>query len=102
MSAKLQDVWLRSERPQVRSGPAPARYRPGKHEKMVRAMDRGQWVVVTPAEAKALAAAATRLGGRATRYLVSETRSCFKVLEAPWKKAPQGLSLVKEADATEP
>lgn len=94
MTRKLEDVWLKSERPQVRSGPAPARYRPGKHEKLVLTMGRGDWVLVTPAQAKGLMAAINKLGGKGTRYLVSETHSCFKVLDAPWKqkRPPQGPS----------
>lgn len=94
MTRKLEDVWLKSERLQVRSGPAPARYRPGKHEKLVLTMGRGDWVIVTPETAKGLMAAALKLGGKATRYRTSETHSCFKVLEAPWKqkRPPQGPS----------
>jgi len=94
MVHKLEDVWLKSERPKVCSGPAPARYRPGKHEKLVLSMAAQEWVLVPHAQAKGLMAAVVKLGGRGTRYMVNETHSCFKVLAAPWKqkRPPQGPS----------
>lgn len=103
MTRELEDVWLKSERPAIRSGPAPTRYRPGKHEKTVRSMGARQWVIVSHAHAKALAAAAIRLGGKCIRYRTSESSSCFKVLEAPWKaKGPPKGPGAGAAEITEP
>lgn len=60
----------------------------GPHQRLIATMNRGEWVLVPHAQAKALAAAARALGGRAMRYQVDDASSCVKVLDAPWKRAP--------------
>lgn len=82
---------MQSEKTKVSYGPAPMRQPRGAHQLFVTTFERGGWVVVPHAEAKALVEAAQSLGGQATRYMVSDLQSCVKVLEAPWKapRTPQ-------------
>ena len=90
----MKGLSLLAEKPKVHSGKSPPRIK-GPHQRLVVGMGRGDWVVVSHAQAKGLAAAAQALGGRATRYQVDGASSCVKVLEAPWKRPPKGPSVTE-------
>jgi len=78
-------VMMRSERPRIRSDEAPPRMpRVSSPERDVLKMARGEWMMLTHAEAKTRQKIVKRLGGSSTVYRTSDMFWCFKVLDAPW------------------
>jgi len=81
----LSPVVMLAEKPRIRDGEAPPRFRPESAiRKSVKEMGRGQWVMVPEAKARSMQRIARELNGSATWWKVSEQFCCFKVLDAPW------------------
>ena len=76
---------MQAEKPRIRSDDAPPRLpRVGALKRTALAMSRGEWLMVSHAQARSMQRVVARLGGHATRYRTSDCFSVVKVLDAPW------------------